>query len=112
MWIICFLFWHFAEFDTLFEFQIGPLDTEKETILSENRSLAEMNLAKEPKLLELKGIISELSEEGKTLCSSVQEKLTEISKFAFCNYPKIQTNIKNRTCWVKLLLPRSGMILV
>lgn len=49
-------------------------------IITENRNLAEANVNKEPEIIERKGRISELSEEGKALCESVQEKLAELSK--------------------------------
>lgn len=43
--------------------------------------MAEANVNKEPEIIERKGRISELSEEGKALCESVQEKLAELSKW-------------------------------
>jgi ESCRT-I complex subunit VPS37 len=57
-----------------------PLETEKDVIINENRSIAEKNLQLEPKLIELRSRINDLSGEGKALCASVQEKLAEISK--------------------------------
>jgi ESCRT-I complex subunit VPS37 len=62
-----------------------PLESEKEVIINENRAIAETNLQLEPKLIELRSRINDLSEEGKLLCGSVQEKLAEISKFCFNN---------------------------
>lgn len=56
------------------------MDQEKEVLIADNRNLAEENVNKEPEIIERKGRISELAEEGKTLCTSVQEKLSEISK--------------------------------
>lgn len=56
------------------------LDREKEKILSENRSVAEENVNKEPEIIERKSRISELLEQGKTLCLEVQEKLTELKE--------------------------------
>lgn len=56
------------------------LESEKEVVLSENRSLAESNLEKEPKLIELRAKVNELSEQGKTLANSVKEKSEELSK--------------------------------
>ena len=50
-------------------------------LMASNRSLAEYNLAKQPELEEGKQVVRELSERGSQLCSSVQEKLDEISKF-------------------------------
>lgn len=49
-------------------------------IITENRTLAEENMNKEPEIVERKGRISELSEEGTNLCKSLQEKLAELSK--------------------------------
>lgn len=45
-----------------------------------NRVLAEENIAQEPKLIELKAVVSELSEEGKTLLVQVQDKINDYSK--------------------------------
>lgn len=56
------------------------LDREKEKILSENRSVAEENVNKEPEIIERKSRISELLEQGKTLCLQVQEQLTELKE--------------------------------
>lgn len=63
-------------------FQLKGLDQEKEVLIAENRNLAEDNVNKEPEIIELKSRISELSEEGKTLCTSIQEKLAELSKLS------------------------------
>ncbi|XP_055375129.1 vacuolar protein sorting-associated protein 37B [Condylostylus longicornis] len=56
---------------------LKSLEEQKSSLLEENRTFAEGNLLKEPEIIELKGKLSELSQEGKELCSSVQEKLTE-----------------------------------
>lgn len=56
------------------------LDREKEKILAENRSLAEENVNKEPEIIERKSRISELLEQGKTLCLTVQEQLSELKE--------------------------------
>lgn len=56
------------------------LDREKEKILTENRSVAEENVNKEPEIIERKSRISELLEQGKTLCLQVQEHLTELKE--------------------------------
>lgn len=71
--------------DDLFYFnllQLKGLNREKEVLIAENRNLAEDNVNKEPEIIELKSRISELSEEGKTLCTSIQEKLAELSKLS------------------------------
>lgn len=51
-------------------------------LIAKNRNLAEENVNKEPEIIELKSRISELSEEGKTLCTSIQEKLAKLSKLS------------------------------
>lgn len=56
------------------------LESEKDVILSENRSLAESNLEKEPKLIELRSKVNELSEQGRALATSVKEKSEELSR--------------------------------
>lgn len=56
------------------------LDREKEVILAENRSIAEENVNKEPEIIERKSRISELLEQGKSLCLKVQENLTEMKE--------------------------------
>lgn len=48
-------------------------------LMASNRSLAEFNLSKQPELQEGKQILRELSENGTKLCTSVKEKLDEIS---------------------------------
>lgn len=60
--------------------QLNVLDQEKQVLITENRNIAEENVNKEPEIVERKSRISELSDQGKTLCTSVQEKLQEISK--------------------------------
>lgn len=61
-------------------FQTKGLEQQKEQLMDENRKIAEENLLKEPELIEKRARINELSEEGVALCSSVQEKLEEISE--------------------------------
>lgn len=48
--------------------------------MASNRSLAEYNLARQPELEEGKQELRELSEKGSLLCTSINEKLDEISK--------------------------------
>lgn len=60
------------------------MESEKDAILGENRSLAENNLEKEPKLIELRARVCEMAEEGQNLCKSIQEKLTLLSKIFGC----------------------------
>lgn len=48
-------------------------------MMENNKSLAETNLLRNPDLAEKKEKLQELSNEGKQLCSSVQEMLNEIS---------------------------------
>lgn len=54
------------------------MDREKEVILAENRRIAEENVNKEPEIIERKSRISEHVEQGKSLCLSIQEQLTEL----------------------------------
>ncbi|XP_043520667.1 vacuolar protein sorting-associated protein 37B-like [Frieseomelitta varia] len=58
--------------------QFKNLETEKELLMASNTSLAEFNLAKQPKLQDRKQMLKELSEKGSKLCISVKEKLDEI----------------------------------
>lgn len=62
------------------------MEDEKEVIIKENRTLAEENVNKEPEITERKGRVSELAEQGKTLCVAVQSKLAEISEFSDPNF--------------------------
>lgn len=57
---------------------LNALESEKNVILTKNRSIAEENLTKEPDLIERRGRINDLSTEGKELCLAVQEKLAQI----------------------------------
>lgn len=54
-------------------------------IIRENRTLAESNLEKEPKLIELRSSINELSEEFKNLSEGVQLKLGQLSESSVLN---------------------------
>lgn len=60
--------------------QLKSLENEKDVIISENRNLAESNLEMEPKLIEIRSRINDLTQEGKDLSQSVQEKLQQISE--------------------------------
>lgn len=57
------------------------MEASKETVLNENRNLAETNLSHEPKMIELRSRVQELSEEGRKLGASVNEKVNELSMF-------------------------------
>uniref|UniRef100_A0A2M4AR49 Putative vacuolar protein sorting 37b n=1 Tax=Anopheles triannulatus TaxID=58253 RepID=A0A2M4AR49_9DIPT len=57
---------------------VQSMEASKETVLSENRSLAEANLSHEPKMIELRSRVQELSEEGRKLGASVNEKVNEL----------------------------------
>ena len=48
--------------------------------MASNRSLAEFNLTKEPQLVEGKRRLQELSEEGASLCHSIENKVSQLSK--------------------------------
>lgn len=56
------------------------LEREKQVIITENRSIAEENVNKEPEIIERKSRIGELSEHGKTLCLQIQEALEEMKQ--------------------------------
>lgn len=49
-------------------------------IITENRTLAESNLEKEPKLIEMRSRVNDLAEEFKTLSEEVQMKLSSLSE--------------------------------
>ncbi|XP_055853183.1 vacuolar protein sorting-associated protein 37C [Episyrphus balteatus] len=57
---------------------LETLRAQKESLLTDNRSRAESNIEKEPILIELRGKVNELLEEGKTRCASVQDKISQI----------------------------------
>lgn len=56
------------------------MENEKDVIITENRTLAESNLEKEPNLIELRSKINDLSEEFRTLSENVQTKLVQLSE--------------------------------
>lgn len=56
------------------------LEQDKRIIFAQNRKIAEENVNREPEIIERKTRISELSERGKTLCSSVQSKLKDLGQ--------------------------------
>jgi len=56
------------------------LRTQKTSVFEDNRSRAERNIEREPQIIELRGRLAELLEEGRTRCSSVQEKLAELKE--------------------------------
>ncbi|KAH8315010.1 vacuolar protein sorting-associated protein 37B [Drosophila kikkawai] len=56
------------------------LRTQKTSVFEDNRSRAERNIEKEPQIIELRGRVAEISEEGRTRCSSVQEKLSQLKE--------------------------------
>lgn len=61
--------------------KLKSLENEKDVIINSNRQMAESNLLKEPKLIELRSQMNDLSAEAKILVVSVQEKQAQISKF-------------------------------
>lgn len=61
-------------------FQLKGLEDDKARILEGNCSMAQENVDKEPEIVERKSRLSALSEEGKELCSVVQEKLNTLSE--------------------------------
>ena len=70
-------------FVSLLIFQLKSLENEKDVIITENRTLAESNLEKEPMLIEMRSKINDLSEEFRNLSENVQLKLTQISESSF-----------------------------
>ncbi|XP_310262.6 vacuolar protein sorting-associated protein 37B [Anopheles gambiae] len=58
---------------------VQPLESSKDLIIGENRSLAETNLNFEPKMVELRSRVQELAEECRTLGESVKEKSTQLA---------------------------------
>lgn len=59
---------------------LEELKVQKDSLFTENRNKAESNIEKEPQIIELKGKIAELNEEGKQCCESVQEKLAQLKE--------------------------------
>ncbi|XP_030562196.1 vacuolar protein sorting-associated protein 37B [Drosophila novamexicana] len=59
---------------------LESLKTQKVRFFEENRNRAEKNIEKEPKIIELRGKLAELSEEGRTSCAAVQELLSQIKE--------------------------------
>ncbi|EDW15875.1 vacuolar protein sorting-associated protein 37B [Drosophila mojavensis] len=59
---------------------LESLRTQKVRFCEENRNRAEQNIEKEPKIIELRGKLAELTEEGRTRCNAVQELLTQIKE--------------------------------
>ncbi|XP_055542016.1 uncharacterized protein LOC129727828 [Wyeomyia smithii] len=59
---------------------VETLESEKEIVLGENRSLAESNLNKEPKLIELRARVNDLSDQGRVLAASVKEKSGDLKE--------------------------------
>jgi len=62
------------------------LENEKDVIITENRTLAESNLQKEPNLIELRSSINDLSEEFRSLSENVQTKLIQLSESSLIIY--------------------------
>uniref|UniRef100_A0A182K9N8 VPS37 C-terminal domain-containing protein n=1 Tax=Anopheles christyi TaxID=43041 RepID=A0A182K9N8_9DIPT len=58
---------------------VHSLESSKDLIIGENRSLAETNLNFEPKMVELRSRVQELAEECRTLGESVKEKSTQLA---------------------------------
>lgn len=55
------------------------MENDKTKILNENVQAAEESLTKEPKLIEIRSRVNELSDKSKELCTDIQEKLNEMS---------------------------------
>jgi len=56
------------------------LKAQKNSLFEENRTKAELNLEKEPQIIELRGKVTELMEQGQKACQDIQEKLTEVNE--------------------------------
>ncbi|XP_031637789.1 vacuolar protein sorting-associated protein 37B [Contarinia nasturtii] len=56
------------------------LDQEKQVLIDQNRNIAEDNVNKEPEIIERKSRISEISDEGKSLCENLQEMLNALKQ--------------------------------
>lgn len=59
------------------------LQSEKDSILKSIDQLSELNLAREPELVEGREKIEELSAEGEELSKIIEEKYNELSKLYF-----------------------------
>ncbi|XP_030374494.1 vacuolar protein sorting-associated protein 37B [Scaptodrosophila lebanonensis] len=59
---------------------LQTLMAQKDRFFEENRNRAESNIEKEPEIIELRGKVGELLEEGRTRCEAVQEKLSQIKE--------------------------------
>ncbi|KAG5682335.1 hypothetical protein PVAND_011694 [Polypedilum vanderplanki] len=67
---------------------LKSLENEKDVIITENRTLAESNLEKEPLLIEARSRINDLTEEFRNLSENVQLKLTQIKSKASTTDPE------------------------
>lgn len=67
---------------------VKKLDDIKSNLLTENRIKAEENISKEPQLIEYRGKINDLLEEGKVLCSSIQEKVNLVKEKSGTSNPE------------------------
>ncbi|XP_017081732.2 vacuolar protein sorting-associated protein 37C [Drosophila eugracilis] len=56
------------------------LRTQKTSVFEDNRSRAEHNIEREPQIIELRARLAELSDEGRTRCTSVQDKLSQLKE--------------------------------
>ncbi|XP_055641954.1 vacuolar protein sorting-associated protein 37C [Toxorhynchites rutilus septentrionalis] len=57
---------------------VEALELEKDVLLGQNRSLADSNLEREPKLIELRSRVNDLSEKGETIANSVKSKSSDL----------------------------------
>jgi len=72
---------------------LKSLENEKDSIINENRSQAESNLEMEPLLIEIRSRINDLTQEGKELSQSVQEKLQQIKSKSSSMNPESMLDI-------------------
>lgn len=68
-------------FDFRFQSYLNELAQQKERIITQNNSMAEYNLSKEPELTEGRDQLASLYEEVERLTKVVEEKQAELSRF-------------------------------
>lgn len=67
---------------------VAKLDIVKIQLLTVNREKAEKNISKEPQIIEYRGKINSLLEEGRVLCSSIQEKVNLVKEKSGTSNPE------------------------
>lgn len=67
---------------------VAKLDLVKIKLLTDNRDKAEKNISKEPQLIECRSKINDLLEQGKVICSSIQEKVDLVKEKSGTSNPE------------------------